>query len=181
MKFVNAIALLMAGLAVPAMAQAPDAPKQAAGPDLAPGAAVFDPQGGEVGRIESISGDTVILDTGASKATLPKSAFGTSAKGPSVNATKAQIDTMVAAANAKATAALDAALVPGAEIRGKAGAVVGTVKELTADGVVIDRQAGPVTLTKKAFTLAQGTLTIAMTAAELDAAAKAASTQPAQS
>lgn len=141
---------------------------------LSPGVTIFDPQGGEVGKIESIAGESVVLDTGTSKATLPKTAFGTSPKGPTVNATKAQIDTMVADANAKSSAALAAAMVPGAQIHGQAGALVGTVKEISGENIVIDRPAGLVTLTKKAFALGANGLTISMTSAELDAAAKAA-------
>ena len=143
------------------------------GVSLTVGATVHDPQGGEVGKIESIAGENVIVDTGTNKATLPKSAFGTGAKGPVISATKAQLDALVTAAAAKADAALTAALVPGAPVHGKSGALVGTVKEVNGDQVVIERPEGLVTLLKPAFAAGPNGLVISITAAELQAAAKA--------
>jgi hypothetical protein len=175
MKLSHLATALLGALLVPAsaLAQAESAP--AAGASLAVGATVYDPQGGEVGTIESVSGDSVVLNTGTNKATLPKTAFGSGSKGPTVNATKAQVDAAVAQAAAKATAARDAALVPGAAVHGKAGSPVGTVKEVTGDNVILDRPGGAVTLTRQFFTAGANGLSLTLTAAELDAAAKAAS------
>lgn len=164
-------------LSVPGAASA-QASATSAAPVLTVGATIYDPQGGEVGKIDSLTNDAVVVDTGASKAALPKSAFAAGAKGLTVMITKAQIDEQVAAATQKATAALDAALVAGAEVRGKAGAPIGTIKEVTAEQVVIDRAAGPVSLSRKAFGMGAQGLFISMTAAELDAAAKPASSTP---
>lgn len=171
------LTIAVLGMAImPTAAIAQDAPATtAASQTLTVGATIYGPQGGEVGKIESIVGDNVVINTGTSKATLPKSVFGSSDKGPTVTATKAQIDEMVAAASAKASAALDAALVPGVEVRGKSGALVGTVKEVSGDMVVVDRGGGSVRLSKKAFVPASAGVTISMTSAELDAAASAAS------
>jgi hypothetical protein len=171
-----AIAILGTSL-VPSAAIAQAAPAAAAGPSLVAGVTVYDPQGAEVGKIQSVSGENVILDTGVAKALLPKSAFGAGAKGPSVNATKAQVEQLVAAADAKADAAFDAALIPGAEVRGRSGALVGTIKEVTGEQILLDRPTGPVSLTKKAFALGPAGLTISLTAAELEAAAKAGAPQ----
>ena len=166
-----AIALAAATLS-PSLAAAQSTPAAAASTPLVPGVTVFDPQGGEVGKIESVTADAAVLDTGNNKATLPKSAFGTSAKGPTVNATKAQIDELVAASTAKASAALDASLVSGAEVRGKAGAVIGKVKSIDGDQVIVERtEGGPVSLSKRAFTAGPSGLSIPMTASELAAAA----------
>lgn len=178
MKLQHLIVLASAVFFVPgaALAQAPATAAQ--GPALSVGAVIYDPQGGEVGKIDSMTNDAVVIDTGAHKATLPKSAFGSSAKGPTVTITKAQIDMQVAAALEKAAAELNALLVPGAEVRGKSGALVGTVKEVNGDQVVIDRASGPVSLTKAAFSANPQGLVISMTAAELDAAAKAVSPKP---
>lgn len=174
-KFVISVslAILLPGAA---LAQAP-APATA-GPALSVGVTIYDPQGGEAGKIDAITNDAVVLDTGTHKATVPKSAFGSGAKGPTITATKAQIDAQVAAALDKAAGELNAALVPGAEVRGKAGVVVGTIKEVNGDQVVIDRASGPVSLTKKAFASGPQGLIISFTAAELDAAAKAALPKP---
>lgn len=145
-----------------------------AAPSVAVGTTVYGPQGGEVGKIDSVTSDTVVIDTGAHKATLPKSALGSGDKGPTITVTKAQIDEQVAAAIAQASAALDSALVSGAEVRGKAGAVVGTVKEVTGDQVVLELPSGPVSLTKKAFAAGSQGLSISLTVEELQAAAEAA-------
>lgn len=175
MKMSGLTIAVAATLAMPTIATAQSAPATAAqGQPLAPGVTVYDPQGGVVGKIDSIAGENVVLDTGTSKATLPKNVFGSSAKGHTVNATKAQIDSMVAAASAKSDAALEAALVPGAQVFGKAGNLIGTIKSIEGDQVVLDRSEGPVSLTRQAFALATNRLIISMTSAELDAAAKAA-------
>lgn len=159
-----------------AYAQAPGPAVQA--PTLSVGAVIYDPQGGEVGKIDSFTNDAVVIDTGAHKATLPKSAFGSSAKGPTITITKAQIDAQVAAALDKAAAELNALLVPGTEVRGKSGVLIGTIKEVNGDQVVIDRPSGLVSLTRAAFSASPQGLIISMTAAELDAAAKAVSPKP---
>jgi preprotein translocase subunit YajC len=174
-KFFNLVATVCAVLLPSSAALAQTAPAAASGPALSVGATVYDPQGAEVGKIASMAADTLVIDTGAHKATLPKSAIGKGAKGPTVTITKAQIDAQVAAATEKASAALNAALSPGAEVRGKAGAPIGTVKEVKGDQVVIDRASGPVSLTKQAFAVGPQGLTISLTAAELDAAAQSAS------
>lgn len=174
MRVMSLVLAATAALSLPAAASAQAAATAAATPNLAVGTVIYDPQGGEVGKIDTISGDAIVVDTGAHKATLPRNAFGTGAKGPTVTITKAQIDEQVAAAAQKAAAALDAALVVGAEVKGKAGTPVGTVKEVSADKVVIDRAAGPVALARNAIGLSAQGLFISLTAEELDAVAKPA-------
>ena len=63
---------------------------------------------------------------------------------------------------------------PGAEVRGKAGAIVGKIKEVNGDQIILDRTEGAVSLNKTMFTMMSGALTLPLTAAELEAAAKAA-------
>lgn len=178
MKVIYCVLAASVALSIPgtALAQAPTSATSV--PVLTVGATIYDPQGGEVGQIVSMTNDAVVVDTGANQATLPKSAFGSGAKGPIVNITKAQIDEQVTAANQKAAEALEAALMVGAEVKGKAGIPVGTIKEVAGEQVVIDRVAGPVTLSKKSFGLGTQGLCIALTAAELDAAAKPLSPTP---
>lgn len=174
MKVLHFVIAAAVVLGVPGAACAQSTSSTAAVPTLAPGTTIYDTQGGEVGKIDSMTNDVVVVDTGTHKAALPKSAFGSGAKGPTITITKAQIDEQVAAAAQKAAAALEAALVVGAEVKGKAGAPIGTIKEVTAEHVVIDRAAGPVSLSRKAFGVGAQGLFISMTAAELDAAAKPA-------
>lgn len=178
MKLQHLIVLGSAVVLVPGAAYAQTPGPAAQAPALSVGAVIYDPQGGEVGKIDSVTKDAAVIDTGAHKATLPKSAFGFGAKGPTITITRAQIDAQVAAALDKAAAQLSALLVPGAEVRGKSGVLVGVVKEVNIDQVVIDRPSGPVSLTRAAFGASPQGLIISMTAAELDAAAKAVSPKP---
>jgi hypothetical protein len=179
MKFSHLSVAILAVALSPSVASAQAAPAAAASTGLTAGAVVHDQQGGEVGKIASVDGDTIILDTGNSKATLPRSAFAIGKKGPTVNATKAQIDAAVAAAFAKTNAALSAALVPGAQVFGEAGAAIGTVKEVVGEQVILDRPAGSVSLNKNMFAATAGKLTLKLTSAELDAAAQASADNPA--
>ena len=165
-------------LLVPGLASAQAVAPAVAGPAISAGATIYDPQGGEVGKVKSVANDSVVIDTGTHEATLPISAFGSSAKGPTINATKAQVDALVIASIDKANAALTTALVPGSEVRGKSGAIIGTVKEVTNDQVIIDRPSGAVSLTRRAFALGPRGLTISLTAAELETAAKTVSPAP---
>jgi hypothetical protein len=88
--------------------------------------------------------------------------------------TKAQLDAAVIASLARTQAALAAALVPGAEVVGKAGAPVGKVKEINGEQVILERPEGAVSLKKGTFAVVSGKLTLLLTAAELEAAVKAA-------
>jgi hypothetical protein len=181
---------LFGALMIPAAAQAkapaPATPAgapantgQATAADIVAGTKVFDSQGVEIGQIEAVQGDNVVIAAGANRATLAKSAFAKAAAGVSVNATKAQLDAAVADASAKAGASLDTALVANAEVKSQDGAVVGTVKQVQGDQVILDRPDGAVSLTRQFFAADASGLTLRMTAAQLDAAAKAA--QPAGS
>ena len=178
MKLFYCAVVTLVGALLPSVgvAAAPPPAATAAQPGLVVGAVVYDPQGGEVGKIDSISGDNVVLDTGTNKATLPKTSFGKGEKGPAISATKAQIDAAVAASMAQANAARDAALIVGTEVRGKAGEVVGIIKEVSGDRVVLSRPSGLVSLNKALFTAATGSLILSLTADELNAAASQAST-----
>lgn len=174
MKLIRGLLAASAALSLAPVAAAQQVNTASSTHALVVGTMAYDLQGGEVGKIDSISGETIVIDTGTHKAALPKTAFGSGPKGPTVSMTKVQIDDQVAAASQKAAAALEAAMTPGAEVKGKAGTVIGTVKEVKGDQVIIERATGPVSLTKKAFGLGANGLFISLTAAELDAAAKKA-------
>ncbi len=185
MKYSHLASAVAAALIVPAAAQAqapaaaPAATTASTAATLATGAKVYDPQGAEIGTIEAVSGGNVVVNTGTNRATLASTAFGTSAKGPTLNTTRADLDAAVLAASAQASAATKAALVAGAEVRGKSGTVVGKIKEVQGDNVVLDREAGAIALTSQYFTTDANGLVLTMTAAELDAAAAAATTSSA--
>jgi preprotein translocase subunit YajC len=144
--------------------------------EIAVGAVIYDPQGGEVGKVDSVSGDNVVIDTGTNKVALPKASFGKGKAGPAIGMTKADIDAAAAAQLAQAQAALDSALIVGAEVRGSSGTPIGTIKEVTADQVVLNRPSGMVSLNKSLFANEAGSVVLRISAAELDAAAQAATT-----
>ena len=162
MKNIYVAALLSAAtlpIGATAFATTPAASTPPAASAATPGAAsisagttVYDSQGVSVGTIESVSGDNVVLAIGESRATLASSAFATGPKGVTINTTKAQLEAAVAKATAQNDASLDTALAVGADVQSKDGVVVGKVKSVAGDQVVLDRPAGAVTLAKQFFT-----------------------------
>lgn len=155
----------------PAPAAAPAASDDVSA-DILPGATVYDSTGGTVGRIVSVEGDAVVVDTGTSRGTLSKAGFAKGPTGPVIGMTKAQLDQAVAKVEGEAGAKLAAALVAGAAVQSSDGQPVGTVKEIDANGnVVLDRPAGAVALPKSQFTTAaNGAVALRFTAAQFEAA-----------
>lgn len=172
------ITLAFTGLAIAAAtaasAQTPAAPTAAAAPVLTPGTSIYDPQGVEIAKVDSVSGANVVVSTGTNKVTIPASSFGPGAKGPVIAATKEQLDAAAAQAAMANSAALAAALKPGATVTGANGSPVGTVKTVESGLVELTTPKGPVKLPQDAFAAADGSLKIGMTAAEFDAAVTAA-------
>ena len=183
MKSALIAAALLGSLALPglSLAQATAAPSKApaatpAAPTLTPGTKVYGPQGEEVGTVDSVTGAAVVINTGTNRATLAKDAFGSSPTGPVIGMTKAQLDAAVEQAKAQSSAQLQAALVSGAEVRGKEGTVVGKIDKVEGDQVVLTRETGgPVALPRQQLTTDDQGLKLLMTAAEFEAAANAAS------
>ena len=169
MKFSSlaaAAALAVAGLTAPVLAQ--DAA-------LTVGAKVYGPQGGEIGTIEKIEGEAVVVNTGNLTAALPASSFGNSDKGPTITWTKADLEAAVTAANEEARAKLDAAIVADAEVYSSDAVLLGKVTEVPADGnVIVELTSGPVALPRVQMALNGDKLTFRATAAEVQAAAAAA-------
>lgn len=167
-------AALLGAVLTPAAALAQDIPDAVASA-LAVGAMVYAPDGSEVGTIKSMPGGNVVISTGKHDATLPASVFGRNEKGLLISMTKAQLDAAVEAAEAKANAAMDAALVADAQIHSKDGVVIGTVQKVEGDDVTIDLPEGTaITLKKEHLTVGQNGLSLFMTAAEFKAAVGAA-------
>jgi hypothetical protein len=157
------LALALAGTALigaPAVAQtAPATPTQqanapttgaASAVTLTPGMAVTDAQGGAVGTIESVTAQGAIVSTGTAKANLPANAFAKRDNGVAIGMTKAELE---AAVNTAKTPEITV----GAAISGPAGASVGMA-----------------VLPKQGFAQGPNGLVIGMTAAQLEAAVKAA-------
>lgn len=116
------------------------------------GDTVYGNDGNPIGTIDSNDGTNAVVNTGKYTAALPVSAFGTSEQGPTLNITKAAIETQLAAAQAQqeaamaeakakaeaeAAAALQAALVVGAPVITADSLSLGMVDEIAGENVVV--------------------------------------------
>jgi len=167
-----AAALAVAGLSAPAFAQ-----------DAAPtvGATVFGPDGAEVGTIEKVEGENVVVNTGTLTATLPAEVLGAGEKGPTIGWNKAELEAAVTEANQQAEAALQAALAVDAEVYSSDGQLLGKVKELTDEAAVVTlANDGLASLPKSQFALQADKLTFLATAADVEAAVAAQAQAPAE-
>lgn len=180
-KFAGFVATLSLGAAaiVAAPATAQDAATAAI--DLSVGTKVFDSAGADLGTITSVQGANVVVDLGAGKqVTLPNSAFGKLEQGPTIGATKAQVIAAVDQAAAGSDAKVAAALQPGADVQSaKGAAIVGKVKLVEADGVVLTTATGDVKLPRNAFFVGQSGLATSFTAEQFAAAVAQATATPA--
>jgi len=172
-KSVAAAILMLSGMATtPVLAQ--DVPEVVSSA-LVVGATIYGTDGAEVGKIEEMPGGNIVIFTGKNRATLPPSAFGMNETGLLIGMTKAQLDAAVEAAEAKATAAMDAALVPNAQVFSNDGVAVGSVKKIEGENVEVALLAGnAVTLQKQHFSTNDGKLMLFMSAAQFHAAVDAA-------
>lgn len=158
----------LAAAAALALASLSSAPAFA---QVAVGATVFGPDGLEVGKIEKIEGDVVVLNTGNLSANLPADSFGEGENGPTLGWNKADLEAAVTAANEEAEAALAAALTAGSDLYSVDGVLLGKVESVGEDGsVVVALESGPITLPAEQFTLQAEKLTFLATAADLKAA-----------
>jgi hypothetical protein len=141
-KLFAAAALSLATLSGSAFAQAAS---------VTAGATVYDPQGGEVGKVDSVTNGVAVVNTGTHSVALPVDKFATSDKGPVISVTKVELDKIAADADAQAAAQLDAALVAGAAVVDNAGAALGTIDKIDGDNIILTTEKGPVTFTHKYF------------------------------
>jgi hypothetical protein len=178
---VKSAMILLAGaalgaVAAPALAQAPAAQGNVATAVVA-GAKVLDPQGGDVGTVESVSGGNAVIATGTNKVALPLASFAVGPNGPVIGMTRAELD----AAAAQAAAQTAASVAAGAKVSGAQGAAIGTVESVEGGFAIVNTGRGKVKLPVTAFAKNETGLVIGMTAAELDAAISAASPAAASS
>ncbi len=150
-------------------------PALAAGPELAVGSTIYGPEGEVVGTVETMADGIVTVDTGKHKAPLPADVFGTSEKGPSITVSQAQINAMLDEQVAAAAAKRDAALVAGAMVHTAGDLMLGNVKSVEGDDVVVEIETGPVAMKREHFAInANGTLIALFTMEQIEAAAEAA-------
>lgn len=80
------------------------------------GATIYGNDGNPVGTVEQVTDQLIVINTGKHQAPVPVSLIFEGETGPSVNATKGQVDAMMDQKVAEAMAKRDAALVNGAEV-----------------------------------------------------------------
>lgn len=164
-KLATGLALAAVTLAAPLHAQT------VAEAGLSVGAIVYGPQGNEVGKIERIDGEVVILHTGTNSAALSGASFAKGAKGPVIGLTRAQLDEAVSAANQQKEAQLTTALVPGATVRSSDGSEIAKVKTANEGGsVVLETAARSFSLDRKLFSTDDKGLVLLITAKQLNEA-----------
>lgn len=173
MRLFAALLIASAAIVAPAAAQIPAAP---AASQITVGATVKDTSGGTVGTVASIDGGNVLLDTGKNKVAIPEASFGKTPEGPLLAMTRDRVDAAAEAANTAGREKLTAALVPGAEVRGTAGAVIGKVEKVEGDLVTLASAAGSAKVPVSGLALQADGLHFGMSEAEFTAAVEAAKT-----
>ena len=97
------------------------------------GATVYGPQGNQVGTIEQVDAQTVIVNTGKHKVPLGVDAFGEGETGPTITVTREQLDAMMDQQLAEVAAQRDAMLVAGTTVFSADKQPVGTIESITDD------------------------------------------------
>ena len=132
--------------------------------EVRPGMTVKDRAGTTVGTIVAVSGDTYTVRTGKHDIPLPKSSFFESSGALLFGMKQAELD----AAFKKAQAAVTAAIVVGATVRGKEGVVIGKIASIENDLVVVEVEGGDkVSLPRSGFSGDSQGAIVGITAEEL--------------
>jgi len=174
MKYLVLALVGSAGFALPVFAQATQsapAPAAATAPaataNVTAGATVVDTTGAPVGTIESVNGGNAVLSTGTVKAAVPVASFAKGPNGLVVGITKADLEAKVQAATKPTEIAA------GMTVSGPGGAAVGKIDAVNGDLITVATATSKAQLPRTAFAQGPNGLVIGMSAAELDAAAKA--------
>jgi hypothetical protein len=143
------------------------------------GATIYGNDGNAVGTVEQVNDQVIVIDTGKHKAPVPVSLIFEGDTGPSVNATKDQVDAMMDQKIAEAMAKRDAALVQGAAVVSVNGNPTGTLTkvDMAADSITLESPQGPILLKKEHFAVDPNGRLMALFTREQIAGA-AASRQP---
>lgn len=138
------------------------------------GQQVIDTSGAAVGTVVRVDGGNVIVKTDKHEVALPKTSFTPNEGKLLFGMTQAQLNAEVE----KNLAAAAALIAPGANVKGSAGAVVGTIDAVDAEFVTLKLQSGAlVRLPRNAVAAANGEVVIGMTAEELQAQVAAPAAQ----
>lgn len=119
------------------------------------GATIYGNDGNPIGTVEQVTEQVVVIDTGKHKAPVPIGLVFEGKTGPSVNATKDQVNAMMDQQVAAAMAKRDAALVNGAAVVSIDGDPAGTLTsvDLAGDVITLESPDGPIVLKKEYFTI----------------------------
>lgn len=167
-KFLTALLLSVAAVPVIplAVAQEPGAASPVAEKIIA-GAPVFDRDGAQLGTIKSNDGGAAVITVGEKQIAIPVTSFGLTDKGIAIGSTVAEITAVIAEQDAKASAALSAALIVGGDVKSVDGTqVLSKIKRVEGDTVFLEIAAGELGFPKSAFYLAAHGLSIPYNAAD---------------
>lgn len=138
------------------------------------GSTIYGNDGNPIGTVEQVTENVIVVDTGKHKAPVPVNLIAQGKSGPSVNATKEQVDAMMDQQVAEANSKRDAALVKGAAVVSINGNPAGTLGDvdLAADVITLDSPDGPIVLKKEYFAVnPQGQLAALVTREQIATAA----------
>ncbi|WP_114951085.1 hypothetical protein [Sphingosinicella terrae] len=162
-----AAALLLPAATVAAQTAAP----AAAAPTIQVGATVKDPQGGEVGRVASVDGEFVVVQTDRHAARLPVSSFTPTAEAVLFGLTRDQLNAQLDQAIAQA----QASIAVGAVVHDREGTPIGPIQAMDAETITVSVGEQPVRLPRSSVAPGQAGLRIGATLAELRAQIPASS------
>lgn len=136
------------------------------------GMQVSDAQGGAVGTVTAVEGDNIKVKTDKHEALLPKASFAVSEGKAFFGMTQAELN----AAIEKSLDAANAAIAAGATVKGGDGAELGKIESVTESDVVIALASGKKVQIAKTGVRgnADGTVTVGLTAEQLNAAVSGA-------
>ena len=171
--FLASIALATASIAATAV----QASAQATGAAIAPGMQVVDTSGGTVGSVIAIKDNILTIKTD-----LHEAVIGTDSVTPHegkllFGMTRAELNSAIE----RDIAAANAALVPGAVVKGASGTKVGTLDAIDAETATIKLESGNLVRIPRSGIRGtpDGDTVIGLTADQLEAEASAASSEPA--
>jgi hypothetical protein len=135
------------------------------------GASVKDPQGGEVGTVESVDGQYVVLRTDRHSARLPVSSFTPTEEAVLFGLTRDQLNSQLDQAIAQAQQAIQV----GAMVHDSNGVPIGAIETADAETVTVKLGEQPIRLPRASVAPGQNGLRIGATLADLQAQIAAAS------
>lgn len=117
------------------------------------GTTIYGNDGQPVGTVTEVNAQVVVIDTGTHKAPVPTNLVYDSEQGKSVNASRDEIDMMMAERLAEAERRRDQALVAGAQVVSVGGRNVGTLTtvDLKGNAIILASPQGPLRLKKEHF------------------------------